>query len=206
MEFDPIVVIQKLIDDKKLFVSERHMQVEFILTAKKCFPNCKFIPEYVFKADDNTYHIDLMVEEDGNYIAFEFKYVVAGGIISVPGDPEYTLRNHSALPARRYQCVRDIARLETYKRNKKCVEGYFLLITNMKAFWEPDSGRGQMGNDFILSDNCDLKAGSHKYDESFKVGQQCEEIITENNYHLEYKEYLLISQKNGLFKYLLVKI
>ena len=111
VKFNVNEIIDKMSKDKyPLFVSERHLQTSFILKAKEVYSEYCFIPEYVYQ-DTDTYHIDLMVSYEGEYIAFEFKYVVAGGNIEVPGCKNYSLRNHSAIDIRRHQCVRDVNRL-----------------------------------------------------------------------------------------------
>lgn len=207
MEFDIEKVINKMkVDSHPLFVSERHLQVYFVLKAKEVYPSYIFIPEYVYK-DSETYHIDLMVSDGKEYIAFEFKYVVAGGTIKVPGNDEYPLRNHSAIDIRRHQCVRDVYRLEHYLDSKDiiCKKGYFLLITNMSGFWI-GSCENSTASEFDIKDNSTLKKGIHKPTGNTRFANEYKPIEIRNNYGIKYKNYVDLDSKYGSFKYLVIEV
>ena len=209
MKFDVNKIIENLSKSNyPLFVSERHFQVAFIIEANKLYPNYQYYPEYVYKEKDNDYHIDLLVcNRDKESIAFEFKYVVAGGVIKVPGDDKYQLRNHSAVDIRRHQCVRDISRLEKYVSSPKlkCIKGYFMLITNMHSFWD-GSKETSMAVEFDIKDNTTLKKGIHKPTGKGRFSKEYEEIQINNNYPINYKDYLKLNGKDGLFKFLCIKV
>ncbi|MBR0462301.1 MAG: hypothetical protein IJJ00_06290 [Erysipelotrichaceae bacterium] len=208
MKFDVTRVIEELSSKRyPLFVSERHLQVAFILKAKELYPDYEYIPEYVYK-EEKDHHIDLMVSNNnGDRIAFEFKYIVAGGKIKVPGDNEYELRNHSAVDIRRYQCVKDISRLEKYVESGtlKCKKGYFILITNMHLFWD-GSKEDSVAADFDIKDNSTLNKGLHKPKESTSFSIQYKKFETNNDYKIKYKDYAKTDGKCGLFKYLCVEV
>lgn len=189
-----------------LFVSERHLQVAFAIKAKELFPDYELIPEYVYKKGEDTCHIDLIAKNKKEKIAFEFKYVVAGGIIKVPGDDNYSLRNHSAIDIRRYQCVKDISRLEkyVYSNDLKCDKGYFILITNMHGFWD-GSKSDSVAAQFEIAHNTKLKKGRHiaTGTGSF-VKDYKDPIYIKNTYDINYENYIKIDGKYGLFKYLCI--
>lgn len=209
MKFDINKILEKLANNNyPLFVSERHLQVAFIIEANKMYPNYEYLPEYVYCENGIDYHIDLLVC-DGNKesIAVEFKYVVAGGVINVPGDKNYALRNHSAIDIRRHQCIRDIGRLETYVKSKSlnCNKGYFILITNMPRFWLGSSNTS-IAAQFDIPDKTVLKKGIHKPIGDSRFTDEYEPLKIDNDYLIEYKKYKEVDGKNGLFKSLCIEV
>lgn len=189
-----------------LFVSERHLQVAFSLKAKELYPDYELVPEYVYKKGKDIYHIDLICKNNKEKIAFEFKYVVAGGKIKVPGDDQYSLRNHSAIDIRRYQCVKDIERLEKYVNSNdlKCNRGYFILITNMHGFWN-GSKSDSVAADFDIKHNTKLKKGQHVATGKGRFARDYSEPIKlKNGYLINYCDYVEVDGEHGLFKYLCV--
>ena len=139
-------IINNLKKKYSVFVSERHLQVVFSIEAAKKISRCKLYPEYSFdkkptKKNKKKEHIDLVIEKGKSKYAFEFKYPVCdfeGDINNM----HIKLRYQSAWPGRRYDCLKDIERLETLKEKGKINGGYFILITNYKGFWES----GKTGN------------------------------------------------------------
>lgn len=64
-------ILKNLSEREICFVSEKHLQVEFAIEAKKVFGECDIYPEYVFP-DDRSKHIDLIIKQKDKKIAFEF--------------------------------------------------------------------------------------------------------------------------------------
>lgn len=209
MKFDVHKILNNLANNKyPLFVSERHLQVAFIIEASKLYPQYQYLPEYVYKEKDIDYHIDLLVcDDEGESIAFEFKYVVAGGVINVPGSKTYKLRDHSAIDIRRHQCVRDINRLETYvnSKNLNCKKGYFILITNMHGFWD-GSKRDSTAFNFDIKDKSILKRGVHNPIGDTRFSKDYKSIKILHDYKINYSEYTKINEENCLFKSLCVEV
>ena len=213
MQFNTELVIKAMQKDTRLFISERDLQVSFIIYAQKLYPGLKFLPEYSYTdKEGNNYRIDLMITDGQEFIAIEFKYVTAKGTIAIPGNDNYVLKNHSAIDIRRHQCVKDVSKLEAYKKmpNVKCTCGYLLLISNLKYFWE-GSDRTQAGAQFDIKEGSDLKSGLHKFVDGFKVAETHLPIHIDNDYiNLHYEDYLINHkeqvQNKKLFKYLLVKV
>ena len=207
MNFDIEKVIKKMRGDKyPLYVSERHLQISFILKAKELYPSYNFIPEYVWQ-DSETYHIDLMASNRKEFVAFEFKYITAGGDIRVPGNENYPLKNHSATNERRYQCVKDISRLEHYlkQKNTRCNKGYFLLITNMSLLWD-GSNDNSTDKSFDIHEGSTLEKGFHKACGYTKFAASKKPIEIQNNYGIKYNDYVDLKTKKGLFKYLAIEV
>lgn len=213
MKFDINNILEKLSNNNyPLFVSERNLQTAFVIEAYKQYPDYIYYPEYVYKENGETYHIDLLVcDKAGESIAFEFKYVVAGGIINVPGDTNYELRNHSAIDIRRYQCVRDVSRLEKYVSSPqlKCKKGYFIMITNMSGFWK-GSKKENLDFQFDISHGSVVKHGEHKVNKESKFAKNHKSIEIKKDYPIKYEVYKEIHDKNNektkLFKSLCIEV
>ncbi len=212
MNFNPNIVIDSMRNDKRLFISERDLQVNFIIYAQKIYPELKFLPEYGYMdKEGNSYRIDLMITNEKEFTAIEFKYVTANGVIAIPGNDNYRLKNHAAIDIRRHQCVKDIYRLETYKKmsDVKCTCGYLLLISNLKYFWE-GSDKTKTGKQFDIREGFDLIKGEHRFEGNFKVAQTHTAVTLENDYKIHYEDYVVNEKELNVdkkcFKYLLVKV
>lgn len=206
MIFDIKAIVAVLQKNKKLFVSERHLQVEFVLAAKEIYPKYSFYPEYVVCGGGKRYHVDLMICDGNEYTSIEFKYVVKGGVISVAGNTDYKLRDYSGIDVRRYQCVKDVERLENYKKltNGICTCGYLLLITNMKAFW--CGSNTKVGKDFDIRENVNLVKGKHSFEASSKLAQKYVKVELDYAYNNLHYEHYLLDNNGEEFKYLLIKV
>lgn len=75
--FDIKLVIDKLRNKRKIFVSERDLQLEMALTIKKLYPNAKIRFEYCPSFDLNM-HIDILVIIDSKWYPVELKYKTRG--------------------------------------------------------------------------------------------------------------------------------
>lgn len=213
MEFNPTSVIDKMRDDNRLFISERDLQVNFIIYAKQLYPDLYFLPEYGYTDQaGNNYRIDLMITDGKEFVAMEFKYATADSVIAIPGNDNYRLKNHAAIDLRQYQCVKDVSRLEAYKKmtEVKCTCGYLLLISNMTGFWQANN-RAKASVAFDLKEGCNLSKGCHGFTKGNRSAETYEDVNLENNYeNLHYEEYINNPRgqktNNQLFKYLLVKV
>ncbi len=204
MDFDVNEIIDKLSEEKlPLFVSERHFQVSFIMMAKSIYPKYSFIPEYVYFDEENNQelHIDLIVSFGEEKIAFEFKYITAGGVIKIPGNTNYQLKNHSASGIRKYQCIKDLSRLEKYLTDSQIKKGHFILITNMRYLWE-EGREGLTAAEFNISDECTINAGMHTPQGETRFAREYGAIKLENKYKVRYKEY----HRDPDFKYLIIDV
>ena len=199
-------ILKNLSEREICFVSERNLQVEFDIEAKKEFGECNIYPEYVFP-DDRSKHIDLIIKQKNKKIAFEFKYIVCKFEYK-KNDIDIKLRNQSALPVRRYNCMTDISRLETLKKDKKITEGYFILITNDKKFWTKSKNE-TIEEDFKF-DKGIIKAKTKNWRKDAGKGTikgHEKSIIIKNEYKIDFKTFKEYeNQKKGLFKQLVLKI
>ena len=76
-EFDIELVISKLKNKRKVFVSEADFQLEMAWIIKQEYPNAKVRLEYCPTFDFNM-HIDILVVIDNQWIPIELKYKTKG--------------------------------------------------------------------------------------------------------------------------------
>lgn len=208
MKFDVSKIMTNLSNkDYPLFVSERHFQIAFIIEAKKEYSEYVFLPEFSYQ-DGKTYRVDLIVTDGSEYIAFEFKYVVDKVAIRIPANMNYVLKNQKATNIRRYQCVKDISRLEHYLKTSdiSIKKGYLILLTNMAKLWNGCKTNATDYN-FDIKDNSLLTSGPHSPTGKTKFAETHPVINIERTRSLQYNYFFNIgNSKNSLFRTLVVKV
>jgi hypothetical protein len=79
--------------------------------------------------------VDVLASIDGRRSAFELKYLVRGITVTVDGEL-FELPNQGAQDLRRYDFVKDVARLEVMVRDGAADEGYAIALTNDPSYWQ----------------------------------------------------------------------
>ena len=208
--------VKRIIDNLRkkypVFVSEKHLQVAFSIEVEKykykSYPEYSFDNELLKKNSQNKKYIDLVIGKGKKKFAFEFKYPVCGFEGDING-MHIKLRHQSAWPGRRYDCLKDIERLETLKEKGKINSGYFILITNYKGFWES----GKTGNnikDKAFRFEKGIKKGTKRWSNDtggMKKGRE-KNITIKNNYKVEFETFSNNDKGSGNieFKVLVLKI
>ena len=199
-----------------VFVSERHLQVAFSIEVSNVISGCKLYPEYSFdrnrrKTENNkrrkNEYIDLVIETNKKKFAFEFKYPVCYFEGDV-NNRHIKLRHQSAWFGRRYDCLKDIERLENLKKDKEVDGGYFILITNYKGFWDKSEGKKTKDREFRFANG--IKQGEKKWSEDTggtKKGRE-KGISIKYSYSVSFESFSDIKSANGntKFKVLIVKV
>ena len=202
--FDFETVVKEMQRKNKLFVSERNLQTEFIITANTLYPGLAYYPEFVYENCGKTYHIDLVISDGNETIPIEFKYVTQGGKICLV-NCVYELKNHAAIDVRRHQFVKDVSRLEEFKsiyQNVPC--GYALLVTNMRGFWK-GSPKSKAATQFDIYDGSTLSQGTHAFGGGYKICATYSPVTLTNSYHINYRDYIKGADGKE-YKYLVVKV
>jgi hypothetical protein len=79
--------------------------------------------------------LDVLAVIDGRRIAFELKYLVRALSATVAGEL-FELSNQSAQDERRYDFVKDVARLEVLRREGYADLGFSIAVTNDPSYWQ----------------------------------------------------------------------
>jgi hypothetical protein len=79
--------------------------------------------------------VDVLATINGIRTAFELKYLVRGIKVTFDGEL-FELPNQGAQDLRRYDFVKDVARLEVMLRDGAAHEGYAIALTNDPSYWQ----------------------------------------------------------------------
>ena len=140
-------ILNNLSEQYRFFVSEKHFQVAFTIEMAKKYPEYDYYPEY---SPSNGMYYDLMVKTPDETIVIEFKYLTAP--FSEPKKGlNLCVKSHQALDIRRYDCWKDISRIESFSDKWQKTRGFFVLVTNAKSYWR-ESGRNTLDKYFRINE------------------------------------------------------
>lgn len=200
------------------FVSEAHLQTEFIITAAKLFPDFEYFPEiapsnipdeYNKKFGKSGIHFDLVINTGKEKVLIEFKYLTKKFPEKRENDSlPFSIKNQSAMNIRRYDCWKDISRIETFVTSDNTISyGYFILITNDLSL-KKEPLDTYLYREFSIAETTH-KSGERKWGEGMsknsKKGRE-NPICIKNNYEFKYEEFKEYKGKNGRFEFLVVEI
>lgn len=225
-----IQIIEELKKSEFCYVSEAHIQLQFaIIGAKLLRGKFNFIPEYpgytmYGGTTSQKTEFDLLVNDTktGENTLIEFKYKTKNDAtidkrewFPVAFGGKLPLANDGAHNPNRYDCWRDIYRIEQNVKNKKVKNGFFLFVTNDEAYINEDGSNSV----FCKGDDFSLMKGEHKHqtkkvdpnvkDSSAGAFRKSNPIKIDNDYDFEYKDFqdfTNVKKPYNKFQYLLVEI
>lgn len=197
----------------QVFFNEAHFQDEFCLALNnKLSKNYKLTLEY--SPNFNKYRVDLLIEDirSDEKIIIEFKYVVRKQMVQIHNSNIFiNLKSQGAYDVRRYQFWRDVSKIEDLIQNKKCNEGYCVLLTNAVSLIQPINPTN-IDYYFDISAGCHpLKTGTLYWNHScpkFKTGKTLgrykNKVSISKQYNFTYTNYTHPNFSD--FKYLILPI
>lgn len=129
---------------RKVFHSEADFQLAFAWEVKAIEPQ---MDVYLETRPIAGVHLDVAFERDGFYTAVELKYLTRKWSGPVDGQT-YDLKNHSAHDFRRYDVVKDIARVEEFIEARPDANGAVVVLTNDPAY--PSRSSSSTANDLAF--------------------------------------------------------
>ena len=206
-DFDIKLIIDNLKNKRKIFVSERDLQLEMALTIKELYPNAKIRLEYCPSFDLNM-HIDVLVIIDSKWYPIELKYKTKG-CKKIVDNEIFNLKNHGAKDVNSYLYLKDIVRIEKIKNNVEEFEkGYAVFITNDLSYMNKPN-ENVIFEDFSLENEI-TKNGMLCWKENASkgtMGKNEQPIILKGSYKLDWQLYSrLDNENNGTFMYLISEI
>ncbi len=150
--------------------------------------------------------LDLLLELDGVRTAIELKYLVRSLTTEIDGE-RFELRAQSAHDVRRYDVVKDIARLEAVVAAGAADEGVMIALTNDSAYWT--AGReGTVDAAFRLHEGITLRGtvgwAAHAGDGT--TAKRTEPLALVGSYPLRWRSYSDTGDRAGEFRCLLVPV
>lgn len=199
----------------KVFFNEANFQNEFAIEIEKRLSklgNYELTLEY--SPNFNKYRIDLLISSlcSREKIIIEFKYVVKAQLIKISNSNlSINLKYQGAYDVRRYQIWRDISKIEDLVKNKKCSEGYFILLTNYDNLIIPIHSTNIDYYFDVSAGKRPLKVGSlfwnkncPKYNSGKTIKRYPNKINIYKTYNFSYIKYIFKNYSN--FKYLFLLI
>lgn len=207
---DIILALKKLLEEKRIFGSEADFQFALAWKIKELFPKIEIKLEYIPWKFDTSMHIDIVVISKGKMIPIELKYKPKLTKIMV-NDDEIFLKNHSAQDCGRYDFLKDIQRMESFKASGYPVEeAYVIIMTNDSGYWRKskrsDTDDPPNDEEFRIHEGSVI-SGERHWKEKAGVGttkNRQKPILLKNIYQINWNDYQPV--ENSLFKYVLLKI
>ncbi len=136
----------------KIFNNEKQFQFEFALALKDYFDkaNRKCQIHFEYRSESGNHYYDLVLEENGEFCPIELKHKALA---------------HKAQDLGRYDFLKDVERIECFKKdnpNKKNENGFAIILTEDKAYWEKD-GANFNYREFAIKDGSNVKAGAKNW-------------------------------------------
>lgn len=194
-------VLDRLAKKDHFFVSEAHLQTEFIIEAAKIYPDMRYYPELAPSTFPSNYEkdfggkaifFDLLIKCKTQTVLVEFKYLTREYEEVVDG-LHIQVKNHSAQDIRRYDCWKDIARIEACTIDDKTDidYGYFILVTNDSSYWKAPRSANTMDSAFRMQSGIHKAENKKWRDDASKgtIGDRNHEINIKHNYYFEYKDF-----------------
>lgn len=207
---DIILALKKLLEEKRIFGSEADFQFALAWKIKELFPKVEIRLEYIPWKVDASMHIDIVVFSEGKMIPIELKYKPKLTKIMIE-DEEIYLKNQSACDQGRYDFLKDIQRMESFKASGYPVkEAYVIIMTNDSGYWRKskrsDTDDPPNDEEFRIHEG-GVISGERHWKVKAGVGSTKDRkkpIIFKNSYQINWKDYQ--PAENCLFKYVLLKI
>jgi hypothetical protein len=148
---------------------------------------------------------DILVRTERTVLGIELKYLVKSFTTEANGET-FRLRTHSAYDHRRYDVLRDVARLE--RLNQKITgPSYVVVLGNDPAFWKSALGRNTVDAAFRI-DHGRTVEGALAWAPHAGLGttKGRETIALLGRYDFLWEDYVVLDGANGHFRSLIIEI
>ena len=200
-------VLKKLKDKRRVFHSEADFQFALAWELQQQYPDASLRLEYPPPSDQKK-HIDILVRLGDNAYPIELKYKKAKFNAMVNGE-QYSLTDHSAQDLGKYDFVKDICRVEAFRKHISGYrEGYAIFLTNDSAYWDIPKN-DNIGYAAFSVHNGAVKEGSMSWGPSMNkssIEGRENPLALSGSYSIDWHEYSRVDAKNGVFKYTVVRV
>jgi len=199
-------VLGKLAQQRPVFHSEADFQHALAWAIQEDSSDTPVRLEFKPLSDARVY-IDIWLGLQPPF-AIELKYPTKGIDVNI-GAERFTLANHSAADLRRYDFLKDMARLEEVARTVPGARGFAVLLTNDRAYWRPGQREVSIDDAFHLNEGREL-SGELAWRDHAGAGTtkgREQSITLDGRYSLSWRSYSTVGSGNHHeFRYLLVPI
>lgn len=160
--------------------------------------------------EKDSWRVDLEAINKNESYMFEFKYPTAKVDVKLPNrNITLHLKDQVGGKKKKIEIWKDIEKLEELKKNGKCTEACFIMLTND---WGTVNSHSRNGNsDLDIYEGRDYAGGDISYTVTQSKQQMTRTIHITNPYTFDYKLYSKINgpnvkEKNRIFKSLILPI
>jgi hypothetical protein len=152
--------------------------------------------------------LDVLAITDGRRVAIELKCLLRDLTTTIDGEL-FALPNQSAQDVRRYDFVKDVARLEVLRREAYADVGFSIALTNDASYWQGGNREGVADAAFRLGEGRTLTGAlawaAHTGAGTMRGRETPIELI--GAYELVWRDYSSVdASRNGRFRYLVVVV
>lgn len=213
-------VLNELKKKYPAFLIESHFQYEFAFVLADKYGMDVHLERYAKstsgknsieeREDKNYWRVDLEAICDNKSYMFEFKYPTAKVDVKLPNrNITLHLKDQVGGKKKKIEIWKDIEKLEELKKNGKCTEACFIMLTND---WGTVNSHSRNGNsDLDIYEGRDYAGGDISYTVTQSKQQMTRTIHITNPYTFDYKLYSTINdpnakKENRIFKSLILPI
>ncbi len=157
---------------------------------------------------DKNASIDMRIRAQEKYFFFELKYKTVRTQVSHESE-KFALKNHSAKPQGVYDFIKDIQRLESFVESTPGAEGYAIILSNDRTYWNGSRKDASIDKDFLLVEGREL-SGTLGWSSNAGIGSikgREKPISLSGKYKVNWKSFSDLSAHGGKpFKYLCLHI
>ncbi|MBA3869881.1 MAG: hypothetical protein H0X30_12110 [Anaerolineae bacterium] len=203
--FDVTDFMKELATKRPIFHSEADFQHAFAWQFREWYPTANIRLEYPVHVDSKWIYADIWISLPEVNLAIELKYKTVRQETYFNNEP-FHLKNHGAQDLGRYDFLKDVTRLEYFKKLNG-VEGYAILLTNDYQYWGA-ARRETVDKNFRLHENRNLTGELSWYGTpSLGTIRKREDMLPiSGNYYCNWQAYSKLDGHNLEFRYLALKI
>ena len=191
---------------RPVFHSEADFQHALAWCIHERYPDAKLRLEYKPFPEERLY-VDIWVS-GAERAAIELKYLTRGLEIDLDGE-RFSLKNQSAQDTRRYDVLRDVARLERVVSAIPSTTGYAVVLTNDSAYWKTAMRSNTMDAAFRIHEGLTMSGTlqwSERASKGTVSGREAPIELT-GSYRIAWRNYSsLPANSYGQMRYLLIEV
>jgi len=202
-------ILKRLARERPVFHSEADFQHTLAWKIHEEYPDMNIRLEKRFELNGKETYVDIYLQNEDERGFIELKYKTEA-LEVVVGEEKFKLKSQAAQDISRYEFLKDVSRLEECVEKFQNSMGYAVFLTNDQQYWKPPA-RDTIDRDFRIHEGIIPREGKRELrwkegaGEGTMKGRE-EPIILRGRYRVSWQDYSNLRVKNGLFKYLVIKI
>lgn len=205
MNVDVVGALSALSARRPVFHSERDFQHALAWQIQLSYPQAEIRLE---TRPRRSVHLDMLIRLRGRRTAIELKYLVAA-LHAVIGEESFDLPHQSANDISRHDVIKDITRIEAALADGHADDGYVVVLSNDRSYWQPATRAETIDAAFRLDEERVLE-GTLAWAARAGKGTTARRdipLLLASRYTCHWRDYSEVSLANGrmaLFRYLLI--